>query len=200
MGVKGHRKGFPKLVKMWVLYISEIYFNYFPRNKASVVLKLSLLTSHMDKYATALIESLRNTSECDVMFDKYRRQTLTVALFNLCYVFYFVFVKRIKWCIVRFTIVQMGLPVDGVCIHSPKTRLVHFYNCAIECSGSQLATVSSAWATLRNGCSLFRRLWHDQLDMKWRVSGSQKMPFQPYSTNWVMQTIGHSPVHAFVNK
>ena len=89
-----------------------------------MVLKLALLASHM---AETLIENLRKTSECDVMFDKHRRQTLAVALFNLCYVFYIVFVKRIKWCIVPHIIVQMDLPVDGVCINSPKTRLV----CAI---------------------------------------------------------------------
>jgi len=59
----------------------------------------------MDNYATALIENLRKTSECDVMFDKQRRQTLHLALFNLCYVFYIVFVKRVKWCIVPHIIV-----------------------------------------------------------------------------------------------
>ena len=79
----------------------------------------------MEKYATALIENLRKTSECDVMFDKHRRQTLAVALFNKCYAFYIVFVKRIKWCFVPHIIVQMDPPVDGVCINSPqnKTRL-----------------------------------------------------------------------------
>ena len=77
---------------------------------------------------TAVIKNLRKTSECDVMLDKHKRQTLAVALFNLCYVFYIVFVKRIKWCIVPHIIVQMDLRVVGVCINSPKTRLV----CAIE--------------------------------------------------------------------
>jgi len=72
--------------------------------------------------AETLLENLPKTSECDVMFDKQRRQTLHVALFNLCHLFYIVFVKRIKYCIVPHSIVQMGLPVDGVCIHSPKTR------------------------------------------------------------------------------
>ena len=64
------------------------------------------------------------SSECDVIFDKHRRQTLAAALFNLCYVFYIVFVKRVKWCIVQYIIVELDLPVDGVRIHSPKTRLV----------------------------------------------------------------------------
>jgi len=94
-----------------------------------VVLKLALLASHIDKYATALIKNLWKTSKCDVMFDKHRWQTIAVALFNLCYVFYIVFVKRIKWCIVSHIIVQMGLPVVRVCIHSHKTRLI----CVIGC-------------------------------------------------------------------
>ena len=63
------------------------------------------------------------------MFDKHRRQTLGVTLFNVCFVLYIVFGKRIKWFIVTHIIVQMGLPVDGVRIHPPKTRLV----CAIGC-------------------------------------------------------------------
>jgi len=71
----------------------------------------------MDKYATVLLEILRKT------IDKYRRQTLVVALFNLYYVFYIVFVKRINWCIVPHIIVQIDLPVDGVCTHSTKTKL-----------------------------------------------------------------------------
>jgi len=71
-----------------------------------VVLNLALLASHIDKYATALIEN--------------RRQTLAVALFNLCYVLYIVFVRRVKWFIVPLIIVQMDLPVDGVCICSKK--------------------------------------------------------------------------------
>jgi len=35
-----------------------------------------------------------------------------------------VFVKRIQWCIVLHIVVQMDMPVDGVCIRSTKTRLV----------------------------------------------------------------------------
>jgi len=146
----------------------------------------------MDKYNTALLENLRKTSECDVMFDKHRRQTLTVALFNLCYVFYIVFVKRIEWCIVSHIIVQMDLPMDGVCIYSPKTRFVYAISCQTwtECSGSQLATASSGGDTLRNRCSLFR----DHLDMTWRVSVSLKMPFQLYSINWVMISSNESAI------
>jgi len=53
------------------------------------------------------------------MFHKQRRLTLNVALFNLSYTFYIVFVKRIKWCIV-----QMDLSVDVVYIYSSKTKLV----------------------------------------------------------------------------
>ena len=104
----------------------------------TVVLKLALLTSRMDKYATALIENLRKTSECDV------------ALFNPRYVFYIIFIKLIKWCIVPHIIAQMDLPVDEVCIHSSKNKPT----CAPRSPGD----------TLRNGCSLFRRLCHDQLD------------------------------------
>jgi hypothetical protein len=36
-----------------------------------------------------------------------------VAFFDLCYVFYIVFVQRIKWCIMPHIIVQMDLPVNG---------------------------------------------------------------------------------------
>ena len=73
---------------MSVLYIKikEI----FSRNKVTMDLKFALLASHIDKYATALIDNLRKTSECDVIFDKHRRQTLAVALLNLCCVFYIV--------------------------------------------------------------------------------------------------------------
>ena len=104
-------------------YISvrEIYYIFPPRNKATVVLKLALLAYYMEKYVTALIKNLRKTSECDVIFDKQRHQTLAVALLNMYYVFYIVFVERIKWCIVQHIIVQMGLSVDGVCINSQTT-------------------------------------------------------------------------------
>ena len=64
-----------------------------------MVLKLALLASHM---AESLIENLRKTLE----YDKQRPQTLHVALFNLCYVFYIIFIKHIKWCIVSHTNVQ----------------------------------------------------------------------------------------------
>jgi len=76
----------------------------------------------MDKYATAITENLRKTSECDVIFDKQRRQTLVVALFNLCYVLYIALLHVQKWCIVPLIIVQMGMPADGVCIRSPKEQ------------------------------------------------------------------------------
>ena len=101
----------------------------FLRNKVTVVLKLTLLASDMDKFATALIENLRKTSECDVIFDKHRRQTLAMFLLNLCYVFYIVFVRRVNWCIMPPIIVQVDLSVDGVCFRSMKTRLV----CVIDC-------------------------------------------------------------------
>ena len=68
--LKGHRKRFPKLVKMLVLYI-KINFNQrylFPRNKVTLVLKLALLASHMAK---TLIKNLPKTSECDVIFAKH---------------------------------------------------------------------------------------------------------------------------------
>jgi len=70
--------------------------------------------------AETLIENLWKTSECDVIFAKQRRQALQVALFNLYYVFYIVFFKPIKLSRVPHTIVQIGVGVDGVCIHSPK--------------------------------------------------------------------------------
>ena len=77
---------------------------FFFRKNVTVVLRLALLVFHM---ATALIENVRKTSESEVMLDKHWRQTLTMALFNLCYVFYVVFVKRIKWCIVPYIIERM---------------------------------------------------------------------------------------------
>ena len=79
-----------------------------------MVLKPALLPSYMDKFATNLIENLLETSECDVMFDKHRRQTFAVALFKPCYMFCIFFIKRLKWCIVPDIIVQMGLPADRV--------------------------------------------------------------------------------------
>jgi len=102
--------------------------------------------------ATTLIENLWKISECGVIFDKQIRQTLHVALFNLCHVFYIVVVKRIKWCIVLHTIVQMGLPVGVACIQSGVY------------SESQVATASSAGDHLRNVCLLLRCLCHDHLD------------------------------------
>jgi len=54
--IEAHRKRSSKLVKTSVLLIK--YFNFFARNKVTVVLKLALLVSHMDKYATALIGNL----------------------------------------------------------------------------------------------------------------------------------------------
>ena len=102
----------------------DIYY-FFPRNTVS-----GFKTCFTSISRGQISHSFnRESSECDVMFDKFRRQTLAVALFNLCYVFYIVFDKRIKWCIVPHIIAEMGLPVDGVCIHSHKTRLV----CAIGC-------------------------------------------------------------------
>jgi len=56
------------------------------------------------------------------VFDKHRRRTLAVALFNLCYMFYIVFLKGIKWGIVPHIIVQMGLPLNGPSLQN-KTRL-----------------------------------------------------------------------------
>jgi len=69
-----------------------------------------------------------------------RCQTLHVALFNLCYMFYIVFVKHIKWCIVSHIIVQMVLGVDGVCAGCCETWT--------ENSGSKLAIASSAGDTV----------------------------------------------------
>ena len=138
--IEGHRKRFPKLVKMSALFIkinfSQRYNWSFPRNKVTVVLKLALLASR----PAALIENLRKPSDCDVMFDKHRRQTLAVTSFNPCYAFYIVSDKRKQWCIVPHIIVQMGLPVDGICTDSPKTRLVCTIGCETwtGCSGSQL--------------------------------------------------------------
>ena len=63
-----------------------------------------------------------------------------MTLFNLCYVFYIVFVKCIKWCIVPDMIMQMDMAVDGVCINFPKTWLICAICCETwtECSASQL--------------------------------------------------------------
>ena len=69
---------------------SNKYILIFPINKVIVVLKLALLASHMDKYVTVLIENaMSGLTNIDAS------QTLTVALFNMCFVFYIVFVKRI---------------------------------------------------------------------------------------------------------
>ena len=74
---KGHWKRFPKLVEMLVLYIkinfNQRYIKFFLRNKVTLVLKLALLSSHM---AETLIENLRKTLECDVIFAKQRPQRL----------------------------------------------------------------------------------------------------------------------------
>ena len=71
--VNGQWERFPKLIKMLVLYIkinfNQSYINFFPRNKATVVLNLALLASHV---AETLIENLRKTSEYDVIFAKQR--------------------------------------------------------------------------------------------------------------------------------
>jgi len=76
---KGHRKRFPKLVKLLVLYIkinfSQRYINIFLEIKL-VVLKLALLASHM---AETLIENL------------------------------IVFIEHIKWCTASHTIVQRNI-------------------------------------------------------------------------------------------
>jgi len=99
--------------------------------------------------ATTLIENLRKTSECDVMFAKQRRQTLHVAVFNPSYVFYIVFVKHIKCCIVPHIIVQMGLPVDGF-IPPKQDSFARIAAKHEQCSGSQLSIASSAGYTLKN--------------------------------------------------
>jgi len=81
---------------MSVLFIkinfNQGYILILPRSKVTVVTLFTLLASHMPH--TAFLKNLRKTSECDVIFDKHRRQTLAVVLFNLCHVFYIVFVKR----------------------------------------------------------------------------------------------------------
>ena len=107
----GHRKRFPKLVKLLNIKINfnQWYILFFPRNKVTVVLKLTLLAFHMNKYVIALIANLWKTSECDVIFAKQRPQTLHVALFNLCCVFHIVLIKHIKWCILSHTTVQRNI-------------------------------------------------------------------------------------------
>ena len=49
-------------------------------------------------------------SECDVIFDKHRRQTLAVALFNLYYRLDSVLVKCVKWSIVPLILVHSFPP------------------------------------------------------------------------------------------
>ena len=114
-------------------------------------IKFALLASRMDECVTVLIEYPRKTSQSVVIFDKYRRQTLTVALFNLYYVFYIVRVKHVQWCVASLITVHIDLPLDGVCIRSQKATFVCMIGCETrrECSGSQLATAGSARNTLR---------------------------------------------------
>ena len=90
-------------------------------------------------------------------------QTLTVAMFNLCYVFCIVFIKGVKLCFVPLIIVKMGLTVDGVCnhLHPPKKKLAAKH----EQSAMEAKLPQQAGTILMNVCLLFHRLWHDQLDM-----------------------------------
>ena len=70
-------KGFPNQSKCQSYLLKSFSVrdkNIFPRNKVTVVLKLGLLASHM---ATALIENLWKSSECDVMFVKQRHKIST---------------------------------------------------------------------------------------------------------------------------
>ena len=156
---KGHGKKSPKLVKMSVLFIkinfSQRYVLFSPRNKVIVVLKLALLQSRMDKYTTALIGNLQKNSECAVIFDKHS------SWLNLT-------------CIANSILSLL------------KCKII--YCAAYNCSNGS----ASRWSmhsfppkqdlhqqalrkTLRTVSLSFNHLWHDQLDMTWRVSGWQMM-------------------------
>ena len=134
----------------------------------------------MEKYTTASIENLRKTSECDVMFDKHRRQTLAVTLFNLCYMFYVVFVKCTKLCIVPHIIAQIDLPKDEVYIYvfisttTKQTRLI----CAIGWESWTKCHCKFCGTHFEDRMFLISRLWQVKLDMAWRESGSKKVPFK----------------------
>jgi hypothetical protein len=95
-----------------------------------------------------LFRILRGGRVCDVIFVNHSPwpfcNLLSRVLYCLCYTY--------KLCIVPHIIVQIGLPVDGVCIHSPKTRFVGAIGCETwtEFSGSQLPTTNSmetSWGT-----------------------------------------------------
>ena len=78
----------------------------FPKIKVTVVLKLALLASHMNRYATALIENLRKTSKREIKRSPNTDAKHSWWPFLSSDVFYIVFVKRIKWCITPFIIEQ----------------------------------------------------------------------------------------------
>ena len=140
------------------------------------------------------------------------------VLFNLCYLFYIVFVKCIKSCIVPHIIVQMDLPVDGVCINSPKTRIVCASGCETwtECNGSQLANLPLS-------PSMARSVGYDMKSVRFtemaiptifnklgnakpkRISSlmeklNRKRVWLSDNRVILKQPIGHSPVYAFENK
>ena len=84
--VKGHRKRFPKLVKMLgVIYYNQFQLEiFFHRNKVVMVSK----APHM---AETLIKNLRNVTS-----SLPNPKTLHVVLFNPYYVFHIVFIKHTK--------------------------------------------------------------------------------------------------------
>jgi len=98
ISLKGHWK---RSVKMSVLFIKSNFSHrfFFSRNKVTEVLKLALLASHIDKYATALIGNLQNVAS--FLTNKYTPNPSC----GLYYKFDIVIVKLVKWCVVLFIIV-----------------------------------------------------------------------------------------------
>ena len=74
----------------------------------------------------------------------------------------------------------MDLAVDGVCIHSPKTKIyIHSPKTRLVCAiGCEKWTVQWKPTCHSKLCGRDIKGW--MLDTIWRVSGSQKMPFQSY--------------------
>jgi len=107
----------------------------------------------------------------------------------VCYKFYIVFVKCIQCYIVPHVIVQMGLPVDGVCIHSPKQDSFEWLAAkqeenAVEANLLQQSLQETLWQVWGMDVHYFIVYGTISDPVTWRVSGSLNMPFQQYSTNW----------------
>jgi len=123
---------------------------------------------HMDKYATALIENLQNVTSCLTNKDA-KRSTWPYLICVTCFILSLV--KGKKWCIMPHIIVQIGLPVDGVCIHSPPTRLICTIGCetwsesAVEANLPQQSLRKTLWATNVRYFAVYGKInwiWHEE--------------------------------------